>query len=83
MNNVRPILLLFSSVDLASEYVRKIGYDDEVLIVSSEFANHLDVQVTPMPTRWIWTASSGIKDWSTVGNSLKRTRKHQGFLKTR
>ncbi|MFG1731804.1 methylamine dehydrogenase [Paenibacillus sp. 843] len=47
MNNVKPILLLFSSVDLASDYVRKIAYDGEVLIVSSEFANHLDVQVTP------------------------------------
>lgn len=47
MNNVKPILLLFSSADLALDYVRKIAYDDEVLIVSSEFANHLDVQVTP------------------------------------
>ncbi|ANA82760.1 methylamine dehydrogenase [Paenibacillus glucanolyticus] len=47
MNNVKPVLLLFSSVDLASDYIRKIAYEDEVLIVSSEFANHLDVQVTP------------------------------------
>ncbi|AYB43870.1 thioredoxin fold domain-containing protein [Paenibacillus lautus] len=47
MNNVKPILLLFASADLALDYVRKIAYDDEVLIVSSEFANHLDVQVTP------------------------------------
>lgn len=46
-NNVKPILLLFSSMDVAADYVQKIGYNDEVMIVSSEFANHLDVQVTP------------------------------------
>ncbi|MCM3782649.1 thioredoxin fold domain-containing protein [Neobacillus mesonae] len=47
LNEVRPVLLLFSTADLASEYVQKINYEDEVLLVSSDFAHQLDVQVTP------------------------------------
>jgi methylamine dehydrogenase accessory protein MauD len=45
--NIKPILLLFSPEDIAKEYVRKINYNDEVLIVTSELADSLDVQVTP------------------------------------
>lgn len=47
LNKVKPVLMLFSSQELASDYVQKIQYEDDVYLVSSEFAHHLDVQVTP------------------------------------
>ncbi|WP_211750379.1 methylamine dehydrogenase [Paenibacillus sp. Marseille-Q4541] len=47
LNQVKPVLMLFSTPELASDYVRKIQYNDDVYIVSSELAHHLDVQVTP------------------------------------
>ncbi|MFD2700392.1 TlpA family protein disulfide reductase [Paenibacillus shunpengii] len=47
INEVKPILLLFSTAELAAEYVRKINYTDEVMLVNPDLANQLDVQVTP------------------------------------
>ncbi|WP_231638505.1 hypothetical protein [Paenibacillus sp. JCM 10914] len=44
---MRPILLLFSSEELAQDYVHKIAYEGDVLIVTPKFADALDVQVTP------------------------------------
>lgn len=47
INEVKPILLLFSTAEFAAEYVRKINYTDEVMLVNPDLANQLDVQVTP------------------------------------
>ncbi|MBD7968397.1 thioredoxin fold domain-containing protein [Paenibacillus gallinarum] len=46
-HQVKPILMLFSSAELAEDYAHQIEYEDEVVLVSSEFAHQLDVQVTP------------------------------------
>lgn len=46
-HQVKPLLMLFSTAELAEDYVHQMEYEDEVYLVSSDFAHQMDVQVTP------------------------------------
>lgn len=46
-HDVKPLLLLFSTAEKGAAYVQTIEYGGQVLIVTPELADRLDVQVTP------------------------------------
>lgn len=44
---VKPILLLFATAAQGEAYMQAMEYDEEVLLVTPELAERLDVEVTP------------------------------------